>query len=240
MLFMSNSIPISRIEDFLSTFWISELLQPQQLKLLAQLVKVRHLKLGQILWLQGQRVTHFSILFCGKMRTVRRSLSGGEKLVSTLIPGHHFGLAEMITGATSAVTLIASEPSTILVLDLKTLKKELLSNPDISYRLMKTMARAIFSLTRELERASFENVHTRLARLLLRNPPARRDPLGSAGAAQKISHGELALQIGVSRETVSRVLADFKRQGLIETGYRCITVRDREGLMSYVEDYDQW
>jgi CRP/FNR family cyclic AMP-dependent transcriptional regulator len=237
---MKPAISIKRIEEFLSTFWVSEPLDPPHLRLLAKLVKIRHLKTEQILWLQGQRVTHFSIVFYGKLRSVRCSSTGGEKLVSSLPVGHHFGLAEMITKATSSVTIIATEPTILLILDRKTLKNVLLNNADISYRLMKTMARAIFSLTRELERASFENVHTRLARLLLRNTSRGPNFLGSTLPIQKTSHAELALQIGVSRETVSRVLADFKRQGLINTAYRSIAVCDREGLMHYVEDFDQW
>jgi CRP/FNR family transcriptional regulator len=120
------------------------------------------------------------------------------------------------------------------------LKNKLLADAEICFRLMQTMARAIFSLTRELERASFETVHTRLARLLLRRDSQRSSPLGMLSGSGRTSHEELAVQIGVSRETVSRVLSEFKKKNLIETGYRKIEVLNRDGLMEFVEDYDQW
>ncbi|MBN2377960.1 MAG: Crp/Fnr family transcriptional regulator [Sedimentisphaerales bacterium] len=224
------------IEHFLHNIWAFEMLEPDQLGLLAKIIKPRNLGRDEILWLQGQRVTYFTVVYNGNLRSVRRSSSGAEKLVSVLPRGHHFGLAEMITGATSAVTIIANKPSLVLTMDHKLLKKRLLSSADICYRLMQTMARAIFSLTRELERASFENVPTRLSRLLLRKSTS---PLGSP-LPQSITHADLALQIGISRETVSRVLAEFKKKKLIETGYRSITVLNRDGLMNYIEDYDQW
>ena len=237
---MVENITKAEIDRFLSNFGPFELLEPQQIKVLARLVTPRRLGSNEILWLQGQQVTHFTIVYAGALRSVRRTAAGAEKLVSTLRSGQHFGLAEMITGATSAVTIIASRDSTLLSMGRGALRRELLSNAEISYRLMQTMARAIFSLTRELERASFENVPTRLARLLLKKVSPGRGPVGGSRGPRQLSHSDLALQVGVSRETVSRVLAGFKKKGLIETGYRSITVLNADGLMEYIEDYDQW
>ena len=237
---MAAGIETAEIAEFLGQIWAFERLAPEQLGVLARLVNVRKLAEDKVLWLQGQKVTFFSIVFSGRLRSVRRTSGGSEKLVSTLVKGHHFGLAEMITGANSAVTLLADKESRVLVMNGKSLRTQLLSHADICYRLMQTMARAIFGLTRELERASFENVHARLARLLVRKR-GRGVPVGRGGAGeQEVSHQELAVQIGTSRETVSRALADFKREGLVETSYRRITVLDRPGLQGYIEDHDQW
>lgn len=230
----------AQIEEFLRKISVFELLETDHLQTLTKLVVVRQLKGGEIVWLQGQRVTHFTVVFFGRLRTVRGSVGGSEKHVSTLSAGYHFGLAEMITGAISSVTLVADGPATILCIDYKSLRRELLSNVEICFHLMQTMARAIFDLTRELERTSFENVHTRLARLLLKGKP-RQSPLSQMAVSdKKITHEQLAVRLGVSRETVSRVLADFRRKKLITTSYRHIDVLSRDGLMEYIEDYDQW
>jgi len=228
------------VKQFLRNIWAFEMLDADYLETLARLVVVRDLKPKEIIWLQGQTVTHFTVVFSGELRAVRGSVGGSEKLVSTLTKGYHFGLAEMITAATSSVTLAVSKPSTIFYIDYKSMRKELLSNADICYRLMQTMAKAIFSLTRELERASFENVQTRLARLLLKSNSRSSDPMRHSGLSKNITHEQLAMQIGVSRETVSRVLTEFRKKKLIKTSYRNITILDRDHLMEYVEDYDQW
>jgi len=237
---MSAKISHKNIEQFLHRIWAFELLTPAHLSKLANLVVVRKMKARQTLWLQGQQVTYFTIVYEGKLRCVRLSSAGNEKLVTTLSRGYHFGLAEIITGVTSTVTLGAVEPSVILAIDYKPFKKLLLNNGEICFRLMQTMARAIFQLTSELERASFENVHTRLARLLLKGSLFPSELFGPEGMKKNISHQDLAIQIGVSRETISRTLSDFKRKGLIETGYRSVTVLDRDGLMGYIDDFDQW
>lgn len=237
---VTRKIDKPEIRQFLSRIWAFELLDPDHLDELATLVTTRHLREGEVLWLQGQAIDFFTIVFDGQLRSVRRTSTGSEKLVSTLRRGHHFGLAEMITGATSTTTILAAKGTTILTMDQRAMEQQLLSNAEICYRLMQTMARAIFSLTRELERASFENVHTRLARLLMRRSRGLTGPGHRHISGANVSHEELAIQLGVSRETVSRALSDFKRRGLIETGYRTTKVLDRDGLMAYIEDFDQW
>lgn len=230
---MAQQLNPEQIAHFVGGIAPFELLKTEQLRVMAKHMRVRQLEAGEMLWLQGQKVPYFTIVFSGRIRTVRRTSSGEEKLVSILETGRHFGLAEIITDARSAVTLTAAQPSLILTMAKRSLQRELLGNADICYRLMQTMARAIFGLTRELERASFENVHTRLARVLLKRAAER----GSQG---DVRHEDLAMQLGVSRETVSRVLSEFRKKGYLETGYRKIVVRNRAGLMGYVEDYDQW
>lgn len=237
---MTIKVDKSRIAEFLGNIWAFERLDDEQLRILADLVHTRNLAEDQVVWLQGQEVTYFTIVYSGRLRSVRRTASGSEKLVTKLTAGYHFGLAEMITQATSVVTLIADMPSVILRMDGNLLRTRLLNHADICYRLMQTMSRAIFGLTQELERASFENVHTRLARLLLKKRPSGAGLPIAPVTQNKVSHQELAVQIGASRETVSRALADFKRKGIIETSYRNITVRDRDGLMEYIGEYDQW
>jgi len=45
-----------------------------------------------------------------------------------------------------------------------------------------------------------------------------------------VSHQSLADHLGTYRETVSAILRDFKRQGLVELGYRRISLVDTETL----------
>jgi CRP/FNR family transcriptional regulator len=48
----------------------------------------------------------------------------------------------------------------------------------------------------------------------------------------KITHQELAEMVGTSRETVTRVLARLKEQGIIEIAQRRMTLIDAEALIS--------
>jgi CRP/FNR family transcriptional regulator len=46
----------------------------------------------------------------------------------------------------------------------------------------------------------------------------------------RVTHQEIAAELGSSREVISRILEDFSREGLIEPGRGTIEVRDFEGL----------
>jgi CRP/FNR family transcriptional regulator len=51
-----------------------------------------------------------------------------------------------------------------------------------------------------------------------------------SGVIKGVSHQALADHLGTYRETVSAILRDFKRQGLVELGYRRIKLVDAETL----------
>ena len=48
----------------------------------------------------------------------------------------------------------------------------------------------------------------------------------------RVTHQEIAAELGSSREVISRILEDFSREGLVESGRGTIEVLDMEGLES--------
>ena len=55
--------------------------------------------------------------------------------------------------------------------------------------------------------------------------------LSPAGGPVSCTQDDIAAAVSASRVTVSRVLADFARQGWVELGYRTIGLLERERLM---------
>jgi CRP/FNR family transcriptional regulator, anaerobic regulatory protein len=49
----------------------------------------------------------------------------------------------------------------------------------------------------------------------------------------KITHEEIALELGTAREVISRLLAEFQREGLVELARGAITLRNEQGLADY-------
>jgi len=70
---------------------------------------------------------------------------------------------------------------------------------------------------------AFRRMDARVADLL-------RKRLGNGPAALRLTHQELADELGTSREVVSRILEDFAAGGLIATGRGTVTVLDAAGL----------
>jgi CRP/FNR family transcriptional regulator len=75
-----------------------------------------------------------------------------------------------------------------------------------------------------VDEVAFKRMDRRLAGLLL-NQAEVQNPT-------RTTHQELAAELGSSREVISRILEDFSREGLIETGRGTIQVLDFEALES--------
>ena len=68
----------------------------------------------------------------------------------------------------------------------------------------------------------FKRMDRRVASLLL-NQAKVQNPM-------RITHQEIAAELGSSREVISRILEDFSRQGVIEQSRGTITVVDQQAL----------
>lgn len=206
-------------------------LQDRQIRRLAQLFTVTPVEPRHLVLVQGEAVENFIVVCSGELVMLRTSSDGRERVVASLRPGMHFGLAEMITGAGSAVTIRTEAPSNLGVLYQGAFRREVLANPKLCYALMQTMARSIFHLVRELEHTTFESVPQRLARCLLALA-ASQGIQTSRGIEifRPLTHQDLARLVGASRETITRALGTMQTAELVEVGYRRIILRDREGL----------
>jgi len=82
-------------------------------------------------------------------------------------------------------------------------------------------------IMRSLERVLFNRVDKRLAQCLL----MEAEKHGSAEI--RLTHEQLARDISSAREVVSRALARFAKEGLIQVCRGMIVIQDEEGLKAY-------
>jgi CRP-like cAMP-binding protein len=94
--------------------------------------------------------------------------------------------------------------------------------------MMTILAKQIFELERTVERTATDPVSQRLADLLLRM--AKRD--GTRMEVRALAESDLARMIGASRESVSRLVAAWERDGILRGGQRRIEIVDEPRLVS--------
>ena len=75
-----------------------------------------------------------------------------------------------------------------------------------------------------MDEVVFKRMDRRVAALLL-NQAKVQNPI-------RVTHQEIAAELGSSREVISRILEDFSKEGLIESGRGTIEVLDIEDLES--------
>lgn len=84
------------------------------------------------------------------------------------------------------------------------------------------MSQRLASVLEIVDEVVFQRMDSRVASFLL----AR----GKIDNPLRLTHQEIAAELGTAREVVSRILEDFASRGLVESGRGIITVLDREGL----------
>ena len=179
---------------------------------------------GQFIYLQGTQADTFFYLVSGAARSFISSESGGERVLTVHRAGDLMGEASFFDErprVSSAVALVRSEAISV---DRERLNAVFRAHPDLALPMLQYLARTVRMVTGHVDDMSFLRADQRVARYLLSLPEeAERGRLAC-------THEEIGFSVGVSRVTVSRVLNQLARQGIIELGYSTIFVWDIEAL----------
>ena len=167
----------------------------------------------------------------GLLRITRMTPEGRILTVRHLIPGDFFGeeafmdgQREEIAEALTTAQIEAIDPALINQQDLMSITRSL------SVQMQRSMEYQYHLQTGDLRQ--------RVARYLLNladTPLARLDPQGRPVISA--THELVAEGTASTRESVSKIITDLRSDGLIASGYRSITIVDREELGALAEGF---
>jgi CRP-like cAMP-binding protein len=156
----------------------------------------------------------------------RVSVLDGGVNAAVLGPGQIFGTSAFFGTESKRQRVVALEDAVICDAPAAQFLGAMAAHPRLATRLMTLLARQIFELERAVERTATEPVSQRLADLLLRM--AKRD--GDQPEVRALAEADLARMIGASRESVSRLVAAWERDGILRAGQRRIEIVDEDRL----------
>ena len=177
----------------------------------------------QVVFCEGEKLTHLYIPQTGSFKLIRHSEEGKELIVALVRSGECFGaLAEPMESRTLAQ---AVEESVLLVVPLTAVRRNLRRNPHFAIRLLKHAQNRHENAETTATRLAFETVPQRLAHLLVEvSSPS------SGELEAPLNQTEIANLIGSSRETVCSILNQFRRQGLLEINRGRLRIVERARL----------
>lgn len=197
----------------------------------------RSLSDGTRLLVEGMRDTHVEVLRQGYVK-VTTSAGGVPRLLAIRLPGDIVGEFAAVTGNGRSATVTACGEVVSTVIRQADFMHFISANPRVAIQVTATVGERLrWANARRSEFAAFP-AHVRLARVL-------GEIAASCGEADDDSDGitigvqlnqtELATLVGAAEDTVQKALRMLRRQGLIRTGYRRITVLDPGALAALVE-----
>ena len=171
---------------------------------------------GEMIYMAGDIGGKLYVLHTGRIKISRLSANGKEQVLRVIGPGESM----LLTDNSEAL-----ETSTMCMIEGEKLKELMKKYPSISFKVMEELSRRLSKAENLIEDINLSTVEQRLARSLLELSSGKRE------VVLKMTKGDFASQIGMSQETLSRKLAVFQDEGLIELkGHRKILIRDRAGL----------
>lgn len=186
-----------------------------------------------ILFVEGQQPRGVFVICNGRVKLSTSSSEGKSILVRVAEPGEVVGLPGTISGKQYELTAEALEPLQANFIPREAFLQFLRTNGEVAVRVAEILSQIYHSTLSEVRYLGLSaSTAEKLARFLLDLPAAAKD--GQLRATLTLTHKEIAEMIGVSRETVTRLFASFKREGMIEVHGSALIITAKAGLEKLV------
>lgn len=197
---------------------------------------------GEFFFIQGDSADYFYILISGKAKLLQSNPAGQQVNLRTINEWQIFGaIGAVRENAVYPATAQALEPSIALAITSSFLHDAMKTRPYLNIGLMQLMTSYIQEMQVRYRELATERVEQRIALTVLRLAAqvGERVDQDKMMVTLPLARQDIAEASGTTIFTVSRVLADWERRGLVETGRERVLIRDPHGLVQISEGLDQ-
>jgi CRP/FNR family transcriptional regulator, cyclic AMP receptor protein len=198
---------------------------------IAHIFVMRAYRKGQIIFLEEETGNYMYLVLSGKVKVSKAGTGGKETILAIHRTGDFFGEMSLLDGKTSPATVSAMEDAKIISVSGSDFHKYLLHNEKVMLQIINVLCARLRQVwqTQSLS-SSTADARIRMGIYQLAKRHGIRDAHGTI-IDLKITHQELAEMVGTSRETVTRVLARLKDEGILEIDQRRMTLLDADALL---------
>jgi CRP-like cAMP-binding protein len=162
---------------------------------------------GEDIVFRADEGTDLYIVLKGKVKVSLLSMEGGEFILTSLRAGDFFGEMSLIDGKSRSANVVAEEETALGVLKREKFLNTMKEEPVIAFDLLTALVERLRKADDILETLVFLDVHERIVRFLVQGAKSDGE-IDERGyyKIKKITHLEIASNIGSSREAVSKAL----------------------------------
>lgn len=191
---------------------------------------------GSLLFVEGEMPRGIFILCSGRAKLTTSSTEGKTLIVKIAEPGEVLGASATILGKPYEVSAETIEPAQLNFIKRDDFLKFLNANAEACMHTAQQLSEKYHSAQREIRSLGLsQTTSEKLAKLLL-DWCARSGEETPKGIRLKVllTHEEIAQMIGTTRETVTRLLSDFKRKKIIDVKGSSVFVLEKDSLETMV------
>ena len=198
-------------------------LSDQQLEKIQQISFIKELKRGEILFWEGERPDYLYILLDGTIRVFKTDNKGNEITLHYFYPINMIAEVANFENIPYPASAEAETDSIVLAIDYDKFKRELLSDPEISFNIIKSLSDKIRILNDFIVQNMMMDAVTRVAKFLYEHEDL----------FHQLKHNKIASLLNITPETFSRILKKFKQQGIIEKNGKELVIH-KDKLKNYI------
>jgi CRP/FNR family transcriptional regulator len=191
---------------------------------------------GAVLFVEGQSPRGIFVLCKGRVKLSLCSTDGKTLIYKIVEAGEVLGLAASITGKPYEVMAETVDPCQVNFVKREDFLHFLREHGDACLRVAQQLSEKYNSACREIRALGLSHsAAEKLAKLLL-EWSAKNGEAAKAEPRFKLAltHEEIAQMISTSRETVTRLFADFKKRQIVQAKGSTLLIRNKAALKAMV------
>jgi len=188
-----------------------------------------------VVLVEGQSPWGIFILCQGRAKLCTTSRDGKTLIIRIAEAGEVLGLHAVITGGPYELTVETMQPCQLNFVGREDMLHFLSQHPDASRHATQHLARDCSDSYGVVRTIGFSHsVSERFARFLLETAADGQVTKGSVRVRLAMTHEEISQLIGTSRETITRLLSEFRRNDLAELRGSTLIIHNHPALKNMV------
>jgi CRP/FNR family transcriptional regulator len=184
-----------------------------------------------VLFVEGQIPRGVYMLCKGRVKLTMNSADGRTLIARICGPGEMLGLHGALSGEPYELTAEALQPCQVNFVRREDFLRLVRQHTEASAAAMRQMGNGYREICQEvrylgLSRSASEKV----AQFLLESSTNAQETMQGKRFSLGLTHEEISQIVGISRETVTRTMTEFKNKMLIATKGSVVVIRDESGL----------
>jgi CRP-like cAMP-binding protein len=191
----------------------------------------------EVIYTAGDVATHLCVVAAGKVKLLRHSLSGQDVLIDILTQGEFFGSLATPGEVSYLETAQAQTMCCVLVISATDFQGILHRHPAVALSVLEIVTTRLREAHETVRQLSAQPAESRIATALVKLADKLGEPRPDGILIQMpLSRQDIAQMTGTTLETASRVMSQFRKEGLIRSGRQWVTVADRTALVARADE----
>lgn len=221
------------IVDLVRTVPIFGDLDDNEIRKIAEIGIHRKYTKNGIIFLEEEEGAALFIIISGRVKVVRTDDEGKEVILSILGTGDFFGEMAILDGLPRSATVISIDDSELFMIHRRDFLQLVQNYPQVAVSLLRELTKRLRKSDEQIKSLSLKDAIGRVANVIIQ----LADDSGKIKKGQVIIsefplQQDLANMAGTSRETISRTIHHFIREGYVEQRGNTLVINNFEKFKS--------